>query len=304
MVMPGRTFNSASYRFGFNGQERVPELHAAHTTALFWEYDGRLGRRWNVDPVVLSSLSAFSVFDNNPINYTDILGDKFTKESKKTLREFKKHIKSQIIANNNEIKNLKIRNSEQFDLVKKYESFNKDLKNALMEIRQLKKSSQVYNIKFDSNIPNDGVTEFDSKTGYVNVVIRHNGQNNLSGVLGHELKHAYQFEIGNLSLMTENADGGSTGGVLYDINDELEAYQREQSLGFISPEINVDRSYVANQDERYMILHIVGKVRDVNTISPNGMSYGDIIRKQIKESAEQGKPLMQVIKGWQLYYKR
>ena len=40
------------YRFGFNGQEKVDEIAGAgnHTTAEFWEYDTRLGRRWNRDP--------------------------------------------------------------------------------------------------------------------------------------------------------------------------------------------------------------------------------------------------------------
>jgi hypothetical protein len=40
------------YRFGFNGQEKVNEIAGVgnHNTAEFWEYDTRLGRRWNLDP--------------------------------------------------------------------------------------------------------------------------------------------------------------------------------------------------------------------------------------------------------------
>jgi hypothetical protein len=41
---------AGDYRYGFNGQEKVDEISGVgnHNTALFWEYDTRLGRRWNV----------------------------------------------------------------------------------------------------------------------------------------------------------------------------------------------------------------------------------------------------------------
>jgi hypothetical protein len=45
--MPGRTFTADGYRFGFNTQEKTPEVHANHYTAQFWEYEARIGRRWN-----------------------------------------------------------------------------------------------------------------------------------------------------------------------------------------------------------------------------------------------------------------
>jgi len=49
--MPGRKFVSGEeYRFGFNGQEEDPDIAEGYTTALYWEYDSRIARRWNVDP--------------------------------------------------------------------------------------------------------------------------------------------------------------------------------------------------------------------------------------------------------------
>jgi hypothetical protein len=51
--LPGRNANSGDYRHGFNGQEKDPEIAEGIYTAEFWEYDSRLGRRWNVDPVTL-----------------------------------------------------------------------------------------------------------------------------------------------------------------------------------------------------------------------------------------------------------
>jgi hypothetical protein len=53
MLMPGRKYNSNAYRWGFNGQEKDDEVYGSGNlnTAMFWEYDTRLGRRWNVDPL-------------------------------------------------------------------------------------------------------------------------------------------------------------------------------------------------------------------------------------------------------------
>jgi hypothetical protein len=60
---------AGGYRFGFNGQEKSDEISGAgnHTTAQFWEYDPRLGRRWNLDPVPYPWQSSYSAFNNNPI---------------------------------------------------------------------------------------------------------------------------------------------------------------------------------------------------------------------------------------------
>ena len=66
-----------SDRFGFNGQEKVNEIAGIgnHTTALFWEYDTRIARRWNIDPVDQISISNYSVMRLNPILFNDPLGD-------------------------------------------------------------------------------------------------------------------------------------------------------------------------------------------------------------------------------------
>ncbi len=66
------------YRFGFNTQEKVDEIAGKgnHNTALFWEYDTRLGRRWNLDPVDQISISNYSVLGDNPIRNIDWKGDK------------------------------------------------------------------------------------------------------------------------------------------------------------------------------------------------------------------------------------
>jgi RHS repeat-associated protein len=75
--MPGRSFNSDSYKYGFNGMEKDDEISGTGNsyTAEFWQYDSRLGRRWNIDPVVKPNLSNYQTFSNNPIIFIDPLGD-------------------------------------------------------------------------------------------------------------------------------------------------------------------------------------------------------------------------------------
>jgi RHS repeat-associated protein len=76
MQMPGRTYRATtSYRYGFNGQETDRDVNENFTTALYWEYDSRLGRRWNVDPKPSTSISPYATLFNNPICTQDPLGD-------------------------------------------------------------------------------------------------------------------------------------------------------------------------------------------------------------------------------------
>ena len=72
----GRGYSSDTYRFGYNTQEKDDEIAGPgnHNTATFWEYDGRLGRRWNLDPVVNPSILPYAVFNNNPIIFFDFNG--------------------------------------------------------------------------------------------------------------------------------------------------------------------------------------------------------------------------------------
>jgi len=75
MALPGRSYNAgnSSYRYGFNGQEKSDELDNGLYTAQFWEYDSRIGRRWNVEPLIAKypNLSSYVVLNNNPIIATD-----------------------------------------------------------------------------------------------------------------------------------------------------------------------------------------------------------------------------------------
>ena len=68
---------SNAYRYGFNGQEKSDEIKGEGNsyTAEFWEYDPRVGRRWNLDPKPVIGISQYVTFNNNPILFSDPLGD-------------------------------------------------------------------------------------------------------------------------------------------------------------------------------------------------------------------------------------
>jgi len=70
-----KTFNGGFLSANFNGQRKSTEIGDDAQTALFWEYNGDVGRRWNVDPKPNKFLSVFACFEDNPIYKIDVLGD-------------------------------------------------------------------------------------------------------------------------------------------------------------------------------------------------------------------------------------
>jgi RHS repeat-associated protein len=73
--MPGRSFNAGDYRAGMNGQYKDDEIFEGAYTAEYWQYDSRLGRRWNRDPKPTLGVSDYACFGNNPILFSDVNGD-------------------------------------------------------------------------------------------------------------------------------------------------------------------------------------------------------------------------------------
>ncbi|RZK25318.1 MAG: hypothetical protein EOO43_05840 [Flavobacterium sp.] len=89
MMMPGRKYSAVNgYRFSFNGQEKEKDFNENVTNALYWEYDSRIGRRWNLDPKFNAGESRYSTLGTNPITYKDPLGDFKTKFGARVHRFF------------------------------------------------------------------------------------------------------------------------------------------------------------------------------------------------------------------------
>jgi hypothetical protein len=73
-MMPNRNFSAEpGYRYGFNGHEKSDEIKGEGNsyTADYWEFDPRLGKRWNTDPIDRIWESPYAVFINNPILFSD-----------------------------------------------------------------------------------------------------------------------------------------------------------------------------------------------------------------------------------------
>jgi len=83
--LPGRGYTvplapgiiDKAYRYGFNGQEKDNHVEGDGNsyTAEYWQYDSRLGRRWNQDPIYKEWESPYASIHNSPIYLIDLLGD-------------------------------------------------------------------------------------------------------------------------------------------------------------------------------------------------------------------------------------
>ena len=96
------------------------------------------------------------------------------------------------------------------------------------ELNVLSESDQMYHIEYGKTGSNNrnGVTDYDIENNRVRMVISYDGND---GDIAHELKHAYQFETGEMSFDAQT--GGGVKSLLYDITDEQAAYQRGAAYG-------------------------------------------------------------------------
>jgi hypothetical protein len=70
------SLNIGGYRYFFNGQEADNEVfgEGIGLTAEFWQYDSRLGRRWNLDWMYKPFVSNYAAYANNPVWFADPSG--------------------------------------------------------------------------------------------------------------------------------------------------------------------------------------------------------------------------------------
>lgn len=159
------------YRYGFNGQEKSDEIKGDGNsyTAMFWEYDPRIGRRWNVDPKSVENISVYATFNNNPIRMADPLGD-----------------------------TVGFADTKSREMVEKYgkEASNKNYNPAFGAIyKRLEESQDFFLYKYDEKAE-AGSMRYDGVK--INLTIGDPGKafgtkNAVAGILFEETKHAEQF---------------------------------------------------------------------------------------------------------------
>jgi RHS repeat-associated protein len=202
MTMPGRNFSSNEFRYGFNGMEKDDEISGTgnNYTAEFWQYDSRLGRRWNQDPKPNPSISNYATFANNPILFADPLGDtiRFAGADEETAF--------------NEYRD-KVFGSDKFSDIQE-------------EIFALESSETDFRLRTGDNVTSEkggGNTKYNSATGEIDINFGSDGEFSGIQVLSHELKHGHQFLEGKIGFLSN----GKPDGILNDYQDEYEAYQRQ-----------------------------------------------------------------------------
>jgi RHS repeat-associated protein len=107
MSMPGRTYiaNSSSYRYGFNGKEKSPEISGGALSFEARIYDSRIGRFFTVDFLSkkLVNTSNYSFANCSPldgIDFNGLIKIKVDKRSKtKENRELKISTAAKILKN-------------------------------------------------------------------------------------------------------------------------------------------------------------------------------------------------------------
>ncbi len=226
--------------YKYNGKE----LDRHH--GLDW-YD--YGARWyndiswmTPDPLAEKyyEVSPYMYCLGNPVKYIDPDGREFTESSWGYVNMLLNNISKRINNNANKIADIqakidggglsekKVKTLQ--NRIKRIEANSAELKSVQEEIDVLKQSSQVYDIALD-NSRNDSnmlgtevnsIAYFNPENGVFEIRL---GDSSL-GLMAHELKHAYQFEIGAFSTGTNH-----TGTPFYDQSDEWEAYKRGELFG-------------------------------------------------------------------------
>jgi hypothetical protein len=215
-----------AYRFGFNGQEKDNEVSGEGNsyTAEFWQYDPRLGRRFNVDPVVKPWESPYAAFANNPIWLVDKNGADTSFKSEEAKAEFNgayANINNRIKSLEDKIKSLEQKGKDkgwsQEKLNKKINPLNSSL-SGLKEVKSALDDMIKSPIKYIYKINNNIDANRGGETGQVddNTILIQFRSGNRAAMI-HESRHG----LGFIKKEWNMSDG-------HDYQDEYDAFLFQQ----------------------------------------------------------------------------
>ena len=210
------TRNTRFTFFVFTGKEKDEETGYGYFGARYMDHE--LMTMWlSVDPMAdkYPSISPYAYCAWNPVKLVDPDGReiKFDPESEAIIAEFKQRT---------ETEKANAQTTKQSD----------ELQQALDELEILRGSDQMYHIEYGNTGDRNrkGVTDYDIESNRVRIVIAFDGK---VGDIAHELKHAFQFEKGEISFDAQT--GLRMKSLLYDITDEQAAYRRGAAYGKTIP---------------------------------------------------------------------
>ena len=221
-----------SERFTFTGKERDEETGYSYFGARY--LDAALLTSWlSVDPMSdkYPSLSPYIYCAWNPVKLVDPDGCEsiIPPSSEKNIQRLYREADYKL----------------QHCKPEERESMELEIAEMKCEIQQLRESNQVYTIdkstKFFKGGKHEnagGVISFNTQTNTVDII--YDGR---FGALSHELKHAYQFEIGELTFCNNG-----NAGFAYDIYDELDSWNREWIFSGQQESVNSLQKKPAYQD--------------------------------------------------------
>jgi hypothetical protein len=249
MLLSGRHFDSGKYRYGFNGQEKDDEIYGESnaTTAQYWEYDARLGKRWNIDPWLKSWESPYATFSNSPILFSDHLGNKVDPASQGQWDAHKKTTTDRISSLEKEKTNLEGKKELNKRQQNRLDYINKsigELEDAVKEMKVMEEDKEVTfhltaTVETDPELVKAGAQGITKREGNEVFIKYANG----SGPLAHELKHGYQYLTGELD----------PGGFLRDVYDEqsslIRGFAYSENYHFLKNYSEITTEYVLKSYE-------------------------------------------------------
>lgn len=267
MVMPGRNWKAATaneYEFGFNGQLNNNEIISPKsvTTAMFWEYDCRIARRWNLDPKPHFSHSAYSTYMGNPILFSDILGDtiRIYYNDDYGIEQSFKYVPGMSADSDNSFANKTIQ-----DLNKLYEG------NAGKEmLNSLNKNKKDINIRENTDPTNPGShtiglnVYFDPNSNLSGIDVNGNNTTESFITLGHELAHAW-----DLAYAWTDGQGKS----LTDLYFGVGMYEEWYNTG--SESIAQAEKFSTHMENRFRAEHNLPLRKYYSITNTNGIMTGD-----------------------------
>jgi RHS repeat-associated protein len=272
-------------------------------------YDPSVGRLTSVDPLaeMYPGISPYAYVANNPIIFIDPDGMQIG-DGKDVFNKFRDGVNDKISSLNSRAESLKSKAASALASGKdkkaarlteragKASASASSYGQVLSELNTLEASDQVYNIYTSSSDVGSGAggnVQYDVGTDAVNVNIKDSYN---AGALAHELKHAFQFETGALSFGAT----GKTGGSLYDLQDEVEAYARGSMFGYpLNPSLSdLKRDYSSISSRTTQLT-----LNTPTAAFSGALSLGQQLRARTARSFSSGKPAPEYYRDWKLNYK-